>query len=460
MREVKKKNKVHFVGIGGISMSALAQYYLSKNYEVSGSDIRENEQTLLLRKLGAEIFIGHSVRNISIDSVGLCVFTSAVKEDNVEVNFCRQNSIPTMRREQVLGDVFDDYSFGVAVCGSHGKTTTTGMLAHILDGLQKKPTVFIGGVLKRSGNNFERGDGEYCISEACEYRESFKYLHPYVSVLLNIELDHTDFFKSLKHVKDSFVAFTENTRSDGYVVINADAVDVFTRSRIKGKKISFGLKRGRDVRAIRLTQENGNFSFDVAIYGKVVGHVDLKVSGRHNVYNALAAIAACLCLNLDMSTVCMLLSGFAGVSRRYETFDCGYTNIVADYAHHPSEIKALLDAVKLKNFDNIYMVFQPHTYSRTKGLFDRFIYCFSGVKKLWILPIYAAREKPIENISGKTLAEAVDRVTPCEYVEDFAAAKKRIRETAGKNDIVLVVGAGDVVDMCDEELLCPLKEGD
>lgn len=456
MEEIKLKGKIHLVGIGGISMSALAQYFLTEGFEVSGSDVRENEQTMLLRGLGAEIHIGHDVSNIDKGTVGLCIFTSAVKEDNVELDYCRQNSIPVVRREQALGDIFDDYPFGVAVCGSHGKTTTTGMLAHILDGLQKNPAVFIGGVLKRSGSNFEKGGGEYCISEACEYRESFKYLHPYVSVLLNIELDHTDYFRSLRHVKDSFVAFTQNTRPDGCVVLNADGIDAFTRARIKGRKITFGLKRGCDVRAVKLVQTNGNFSFDVKAEGNTVGHVDLKVAGRHNVYNALAAVAACFCLGLDMPTVCMLLSGFAGVSRRYETFDCGYTNIVADYAHHPSEIKALLDAVKLKSFDNIYMVFQPHTYSRTKGLFDRFVYCFSGVKKLWILPIYAAREKPIENVSGKTLAAAVDRVTPCEYVEDFAAAKKKIRETADKNDIVLIVGAGDVIDMCDDELLKPL----
>ena len=354
-----------------------------------------------------------------------------------------------------MGDIFDDYPFGVAVCGSHGKTTTTGMLAHVLDGLQKKPAVFIGGVLKRTGSNFEKGGGEYCVSEACEYRESFRYLHPYVSVLLNMELDHTDYFKNMKHIKDSFVAFTQNTRADGFVVLNADGVDAFTRARIKGKKVTFGLKPFSDVRGIKLTQTNGNFSFDVKIKGRKEGHVDLKVAGKHNVYNALAALAACFCLGLDIKTVCMLLSGFSGVSRRYETFDCGYTNIVADYAHHPSEIKALLDAVKLKNFDNIYMVFQPHTYSRTKGLFDSFVYCFSGVKKLWILPVYAAREKPIENVSGEALAAAVDRVTPCEYVADFAAAKRKIKETAKKNDIVLIVGAGDVIDMCDEELLSP-----
>ena len=270
-----------------------------------------------------------------------------------------------------------------------------------------------------------------------------------------MELDHTDYFKNMKHIKDSFVAFTQNTRADGFVVLNADGVDAFTRARIKGKKVTFGLKPFCDVRGVKLAQTNGNFSFDVKIKGRKEGHIDLKVAGKHNVYNALAALAACFCLGLDIKTVCMLLSGFSGVSRRYETFDCGYTNIVADYAHHPSEIKALLDAVKLKNFDNIYMVFQPHTYSRTKGLFDSFVYCFSGVKKLWILPVYAAREKPIENVSGEALAAAVDRVTPCEYVADFAAAKRKIKETAKKNDIVLIVGAGDVIDMCDEELLSP-----
>lgn len=449
------KEKIHLVGIGGISMSALAQYFLAEGYAVSGSDVRENEQTLLLRGLGAEVCIGHDASNIDKTAVKLCIYTSAVKEDNVELTFCRENSIPLVPREQALGDIFDDYPFGVAVCGSHGKTTTTGMLAHVLDGLQKKPAVFIGGVLKRTGSNFEKGGGEYCVSEACEYRESFRYLHPYVSVLLNMELDHTDYFKNLKHIKDSFVAFTQNTRADGFVVLNADGVDSFTRARIKGKKVTFGLKPFCDVRGVKLTQTNGNFSFDVKIKGRKEGHVDLKVAGKHNVYNALAALAACFCLGLDIKTVCMLLSGFSGVSRRYETFDCGYTNIVADYAHHPSEIKALLDAVKLKNFDNIYMVFQPHTYSRTKGLFDSFVYCFSGVKKLWILPVYAAREKPIENVSGEALAAAVDRVTPCEYVADFAAEKRKIKETAKKNDIVLIVGAGDVIDMCDEELLSP-----
>ena len=351
MEEFKLREKIHLVGIGGISMSALAQYFLAEGYAVSGSDVRENEQTLLLRGLGAEVCIGHDASNIDKTAVKLCIYTSAVKEDNVELTFCRENSIPLVPREQALGDIFDDYPFGVAVCGSHGKTTTTGMLAHVLDGLQKKPAVFIGGVLKRTGSNFEKGGGEFCVSEACEYRESFRYLHPYVSVLLNMELDHTDYFKNLKHIKDSFVAFTQNTRADGFVVLNADGVDAFTRARIKGKKVTFGLKPFCDVRGVKLTQTNGNFSFDVKIKGRKEGHIDLKVAGKHNVYNALAALAACFCLGLDIKTVCMLLSGFSGVSRRYETFDCGYTNIVADYAHHPSEIKALLDAVKLKNFE-------------------------------------------------------------------------------------------------------------
>ncbi len=436
--------KIHFVGIGGISMSALAMFFIKKGCQISGSDLIENGQIKLLKQKGAKIAIGHAKKNVPIDT-DLCVYTGAVSFDNSEIAFCLSKGIKTINRADLLGEVFSAYKYNIAVSGSHGKTTTTALIYEILHYSGLSPTLFLGGEYRNEGN-LHIGDGDFCVAEACEYKKSFLSFYPYISLLLNAELDHTDCFNSREDIYKAFSLFAQNTQQEGVCVINETLKNKM--SFTAKNTVTFGFDTSNTYYAKNLLSKNGYYTFDVFSANICLGTIQLNVAGKHNVNNALAAYAVAKQFDLPQATIAEGIKGFKGVFRRYQTFECSFTNVVADYAHHPTEIIAALNAAKEQGYQNIYVLFQPHTYSRTLSLMKDFACCFEGAKQVVVLPVYAAREKPIKSGNHKSLAKRIKENTPCIALNSFSKASHYLKKHLHKNDLLLVLGAGDIINFC------------
>lgn len=433
--------KIHFVGIGGIGMSALAQHMAKKGHTISGSDAVKSEVTDMLESKGIKVFIGHCDKNVM--GADLCVATSAASVDNPEILYCVQNKIGVLARQELLGKEFNAYKTRIGVSGTHGKTTTCGMLAAAFENCGHMPTAFIGGMTKR-GNYIE--GGEPCIAEACEYKASFLTLRPTIGVILNVETDHLDYYKDLLGVERAFSKFASKVDKDGYLVYNGDQVPEHILKITKAKRISYGFENNNDYQAVNLKHKKGVYAFDVIRDGKYFYSVELRIRGRHNIYNALATVVVCDLLNLDAAKCAEGINLFEGVERRWTVVENEFTNVVLDYAHHPNEIRALIETARQQGYEKIVMVFQPHTYSRTQTLFRDFVTCFKGVNELILLPIYAAREFPIPGVTSERLTRVINEVgiTEARSAKDFDDCANIIKEKAGKDDLVLVVGAGDV----------------
>ncbi len=434
--------KGHLIGVGGVSMSSLAEVLQDMGIIITGSDMNENQNVRGVRAHGIEVFIGHRAENVG-DDVEFVVRTAAVHDDNPEIIAARERGIPVFERTQAWGAISKGYNNALCISGTHGKTTTTSMCTHILMAAEKDPTVMIGGTLPLLNAGHRVGRGNTIVMEACEYYNSFLSFHPTVAVILNIEEDHLDFFKDLADIKNSFREFALRTPEDGCVVVNADDANSMDAVKdIDRKVITFGLTPEADVYAENVRYVGANSEFDIMYKGRLFTDVTLHVPGVHNVKNALAATAACICLGVRPLAVKYGLAGFNGAGRRFE-FKGKFNGaeIYDDYAHHPGELKALLDTVETLNYQRTILAFQPHTYSRTAALFDDFVEQLKRPDVLMLAEIFAAREK---NTIGISSADLADKIENSFYFSTFDELEAALRVSARPGDIILTVGAGDI----------------
>ncbi len=434
--------KGHLIGVGGVSMSSLAEVLQDMGIIITGSDMNENQNVRGVRAHGIEVFIGHRAENVG-DDVEFVVRTAAVHDDNPEIIAARERGIPVFERTQAWGAISKGYNNALCISGTHGKTTTTSMCTHILMAADKDPTVMIGGTLPLLNAGHRVGRGNTIVMEACEYYNSFLSFHPTVAVILNIEEDHLDFFKDLADIKNSFREFALRTPEDGCVVVNADDANSMDAVKdIDRKVITFGLTPEADVYAENVRYVGANSEFDIMYKGRLFTDVTLHVPGVHNVKNALAATAACICLGVRPLAVKYGLAGFNGAGRRFE-FKGKFNGaeIYDDYAHHPGELKALLDTVETLNYQRTILAFQPHTYSRTAALFDDFVEQLKRPDVLMLVEIFAAREK---NTIGISSADLADKIENSFYFPTFDELEAALRVSARPGDIILTVGAGDI----------------
>lgn len=437
--------RVHFVGIGGISMSGLAEVLISNGYKVSGSDRDSSPLTDKLKSLGATIYIGHSSDNV-LES-DLVVYTAAISDSNPELQKARELSIPLMDRAEFLGSLMKDYERGIAISGTHGKTTVTSMVSIMLLNAKLDPTIMVGGVLDAIEGNVKVGKSEYFVTEACEYKRSFLKFSPNVGVILNIDADHLDYYKDITEIEDTFVDFTKLIPQNGLLIGCADderVVSVCSKSNCP--KILYGIESGNVIAKNIEFDELGLPSFDVYKDGELLERFTLSVPGRHNVLNSLAAISLGLFLGIDVSLIKEGLALFRGTHRRFEKkgFKDGI-EVIDDYAHHPAEIKATIEAVKNYPHKKVYCIFQPHTYTRTLTLFDEFATAFRGLDNLILTDIYAAREKDNGLVNSEMLSDAVkeDGVN-CTYMKDFNDILSHLKNELKEGDLLVTMGAGDV----------------
>ena len=451
----EKPIHIHFIGIGGISMSGLAEILLEEGFTVSGSDSKESPLTKKLESEGAIIHYGQCAENIS-DGIDCVVYTAAINKANPELMEAVARKIPMLTRAELLGQLMKNYKTPIAVSGTHGKTTTTSMISHILLAADLDPTISVGGILKAIGGNIRVGKSETFITEACEYTNSFLHFYPKISVILNIEEDHLDFFKDLEDIRHSFHQFAALLPPDGTLIINGD-IDNYQEiyDSLDCNVITYGSSDMLDYSASNITyDEKGLVAFDLIKNGKAVDHIQLSVTGDHNVSNALASIATAELLQIPMEIIKKGILSFSGTDRRFEykgTFN-GVT-VVDDYAHHPTEIEATLHAAKNYPHKKIWCVFQPHTYTRTKALLPEFAKALSLADHVVLADIYAARETDNLGISSANLQELISEIgTPCEYFPTFDEIENFLLENCTQGDLLITMGAGDVVNI-GEQLL-------
>jgi len=449
MINLKQHKKFHFIGIGGIGMSALAHILLKKGYQVSGSDIKPSEITEKLEQLGAEIYNKHEAENIA-DSDAV-IYTAAVSDENPEILQAKAKNIPLYSRADLLGTLMKDNSYSIAISGTHGKTTTTSMVSLILENAGLDPTILVGGNLPQIDGNVKMGEGGYFVTEACEYKDNFLNLNPNVEIILNIDSDHLDYFKNIEHIANSFSKFASLVPEDGLVV--AYSANAFVASVIKNLKcrvVTFGFGNYFDYYADEVHFDSNGFpEFDVWHKDTLLGHVHLSVPGEHNVSNALAAFACTHTLEVPEERIIDTLNSFSGTQRRFDFV--GYTStgakIIDDYAHHPTEIKATLKAAQNLPHNKVWCVFQPHTYTRTLALFDDFASAFENADVVILAEIYAARENNIYKISSRDLAEKMNILYPDKkvlYFDSFEKISGYVSGNLSSDDIVITMGAGDV----------------
>ena len=432
--------KAHLIGIGGVSMSPLAEVLHKAGIQITGSDMSDSATVEHLRSLGIPVAIGHRAENVR--GADLIIRTAAVHDDNPEIVEAHALNIPVFERAQAWGSIMRGYKNALCISGTHGKTTTTSMCTHIIMAAQMDPTVMIGGTLPLLGAGYRVGHGDTIILESCEYCNSFLSFFPTVAVILNIEADHLDFFKDLDDVEHSFRAFADRVPENGLIVANAD--DVNTMHTLEGETrpvLTFGLEEG-DVHAANLTWSRGLPTFDIIYRGEVFTQVGLRVPGEHNVKNALAAAAAAIALAVSPKAVSEGLNAFRGAGRRFEhkgTYNGA--EVYDDYAHHPGELQALLAAARTLGYERIICAFQPHTYSRTKALFDDFVKVLRQPDVTLLAEIYAARETNNLGISSQDLADQIPGSIYCPTLEDVTA---KLKELAQPGDLILTVGAGNI----------------
>lgn len=438
---------IHFVGIGGISMSGLAEILLNFGYKISGSDLKTSNITQKLEALGAKVYPCHSEDNI--DNPDLVVYTAAVKGSNPELVKAKRLNIPTIDRAELLGQVMKKYPFSIAISGTHGKTTTTSMVTMIMLESCLNPTVHIGGELEAIGGNTKTGGNDYFITEACEYVESFLKFHPFLAVVLNVEADHLDYYKDLEHIKEAFRKFVSLIPQNGFLVVCADDPNALhLLDTVSCTKITYGINSGDAAWSARdiAFDDMGCASFTLLKNKEAFGKIKLSVPGIHNVSNALAAIAACHTLGCDIDSIREGLYKFTGTHRRFEykgTVDG--IKVIDDYAHHPSEIEATLNAAKNCAGSKIWCVFQPHTYTRTKFLLKEFSTAFANADEVILSDIYAAREIDTGEIHSSVLADMINsKGQHAVYLSGFDAIVNHLSENASPGDLIITMGAGDI----------------
>ncbi len=445
--DFKKPIHIHFIGIGGISMSGLAEILLKEGFTVSGSDNKESDLTRQLEQNGATVYIGQRAANIQ-PGIDLVVYTAAIHPDNAEWKAAQDAQIPMLTRAEFLGQLMDNYAKSIAVSGTHGKTTTTSMISHILLAADSDPTISVGGMLDAIGGNIRVGGSDVFLTEACEYTNSFLNFHPKYSIILNIEEDHLDFFKDINDIRNSFHKFAQNTAADGVLILNAaiDHPEEITAD-LKERVVTFGLTEDADYTASDITyNESACASFTFRIHGKAAGHVSLNVPGKHNIANALAAIAFATEAGFDTDTIIRGLQAFGGTARRFEyKGKLGGITIIDDYAHHPTEIAATLTAARNYPHGRVICIFQPHTYTRTKAFWNQFSDALALADVVVLADVYAARETDTLGIHMEDLADDIRKKgTESYFFPSFDAIENFLLETCTDNDLLITMGAGDI----------------
>jgi len=441
---------VHFIGIGGISMSGLAEILLKEGFRISGSDSKESALTVKLTELGAEIYYGQRASNIK-ENIEAVVYTAAIHPGNPELKAALERRLPTLTRAELLGQIMENYAQSIAVSGTHGKTTTTSMIANILLEACCDPTISVGGILKSISGNIHVGNSEVFLTEACEYTNSFLNFYPKYALILNIEEDHMDFFKDLADIRHSFRRFSENVLPQGAIIINGEIENY--REITDGldcQIITYGLDASDSYYADNITFNTSGYGNFTLMHGEdKLGKISMNVPGRHNVSNAVAACALALEMNISFVSIQAALAQFGGTARRFEYKGLlGGITIVDDYAHHPTEIAATLTSAKNCRQERIVCVFQPHTYTRTKAFLKEFAEALSLADLVVLADIYAAREQNTIGISSLDLLKELQNLgKECYYFPSFDEIENFLLKNCINGDLLITMGAGDIVQV-------------
>jgi UDP-N-acetylmuramate--alanine ligase len=445
-----KIERIHFIGIGGIGMSGIAEVLLTLGFTVTGSDLRSTETTERLEKLGAVIGYGH--RRENVQDADVVVVSSAVRPDNPEILGARERFIPVIQRAEMLAELMR-MKYSVAVAGAHGKTTTTSLVSSVLGHAGLDPTSVIGGKLKSLGSNARLGDSKYLVAEADESDGTFLLLYPTIAVVTNIDLEHLDHYRDLDEIKAAFLAFLNKVPFYGMVILCIDNANLQSLiPHLKRRYVTYGLSKQADLRAENVTFDGFRSSFTVAWKGTVLGQINLALPGVHNVVNALAACAVGLELDIPFDTIREALSDFSGIQRRLEVKWDGDIKLVDDYGHHPTEIKATLGALRGMWPGRLVVVFQPHRYTRTAALMNDFVTSFNEADLLIVTEIYAASEEPVEGVNGLALAESI-RASGHKnvlYAAGKEEAAEKVLSVTQEGDLVVTLGAGDIHRISEE----------
>lgn len=442
---------IHLIGIGGVSMSAIAETLNNWNYFVTGSDLSQSIITDNLNKHGIKTVIGHDVETAK--KADLIIYSAAISDSDPEIIAAKENNIPLIDRGSFVGYLTKLYKEAICIAGTHGKTTTTSMLSICFINGNMDPTIEVGAILDQIGGNYRIGNSEYFILESCEYKGNFLKFVPNTAIILNMDNDHLDYYKTFDNIVKTFNCFAKNVEENGLLVTNADDPNCYNlKNVVSSKFISYGIENEEaDFVAKNITYNNNGFaSFDVYKNGNLYTSINLSVAGKHNVLNALACIAVCDYYGINKEIVSSSLKSFTGAERRLEYKGSLPNNvsIFDDYAHHPTEIKAIANAIKNKKFNKSWVIFQPHTYSRTKLLLDDFADALSNFDNIVLLDIYAAREKDPLDISSKDLeAKLTLKNKNVKYIPNFDEATAFIKESVNRDDIIITLGAGTVTKL-------------
>ena len=450
INNIKKYKKIHMIGIGGISMSGIAEILVNWGFSVSGSDRTDSDILDTLKKAGVKIYIGHNISNV--EGADCVVYTAAIHKDNPELMHAKELGIPVIERSDFLGELTRCYKNTIAISGTHGKTTTTSLVSLCFIEAQKDPSIQVGAIIKELNGNYRVGNSENFIIEACEYVESFLKFSPKSEIILNIDNDHLDYYKNIENVKKAFIKYVKLLPEDGHLIINADdsnCLDLPVYS--KAEAIKYGIENDDvDFYAKNIIfNEEGFPEFDVYKFGEFYEHFELSIPGRHNVLNALGCISLCDTYDIDKSCMKTALKKFTGANRRFEFK--GMVNgakVYDDYGHHPTEVAATAKALTNKKFNKSWVVFQPHTYSRTFNLLDDFAHALLSFDNIIVTDIYAARETNTYNISSKDLADAIIKLGKnAKYLPSLEDCASFLKDNVKENDIVLTLGAGTVTNI-------------
>jgi len=446
-KNLKQYQKIHMIGIGGVSMSGLAEHLTHFGFTITGSDAHESNNTKHLKNIGLEITIGHDITKI--DQADLVVYTAAIPKTDEELIYAQKTKKKMMERSEFLGEITKCYQECICISGTHGKTTTTSMIAMCFLEAKLDPTIEVGAHLKAIDGNNRTGNSEYFILEACEYVDSFLKFHPQTEIILNIDNDHLDYFKNIENIKTSFKKFTEKLNESGSIIANID--DENTKDVLANTNqhvITYGIQnQNADFKATNIKQNEFGFPiFDVTKKDKYYGSFELSVLGTHNILNALATIATCDLYKINIPTIQEGLLHFTGANRRFEKIGT-YQNIPVfdDYAHHPTEIEATLKSSQDLPHHETWAIFEPHTYSRTKNHLKEFANILAKFDHIILAEIYAARETNTDNISSKDIIELIkEKNQNCLFLENYELIVQYLKEHVQKNDIIITIGAGTI----------------
>ncbi len=452
IESLKKYKNIHMIGIGGVSMSGIAAILNNWGFHITGSDWCESENTKKLNNIGITVSIGHNIENVK--KADVVVYSAAIKMDDPEMVEAKNCGIPTIERADFLGDITRCFKDTICISGTHGKTTTTSMVSLCFIEALQDPNIQVGAFLKQIDGNYRVGNSEHFILEACEYVESFLKFSPKTEIILNIDNDHLDYFKTFDNIKKAFVKYVKLLPSDGLLIVNGDDQNCLELPKYtNAKSISYGiLNKNVDFYADNILFDNDGFpEFDVYINGKYYEKFKLSVPGTHNILNALSCISLCYSYGVDKSYIKVALKKFTGAHRRFEfKGKLNGCSIYDDYGHHPTEILATSKALKNKKYNKSWVVFQPHTYSRTKNLLDDFANALINFDNVIILDIYAAREKNVYGITSQDLVNKInyiDKNKNARYIKSFDECVCFLKENVKKDDIIITLGAGTVTEI-------------